>query len=256
MDRPAWLKKMRAQAEALYDHLAPAYWERFGTYPNETHIQFIEKFLGRLATQGYLLDAACGAGRYDGYLLEAGHSVLGIDQAGSMLERARQVFPPERFPRLRYARLGLQEMDFQAEFDGAICIDALEHVPPEDWPGILGRLQKALKPGGLLYFTVEVPDWDEVRQSYERSLALGLPVVFGEIADEADAAYQKITAQGWEAIAGEQADFAVYHYHPTLEQVRAWLDGAGLAIEEEGTGVWYAHIIAAFPPSTQPTRNL
>ncbi len=244
MDRATWLKKMREQAEALYDHLAPAYWDKFGNYANETHLQFIEKFLGRLAPQGNLLDAGCGAGRYDGYLLEAGHRVLGIDQAEGMLDRARQVFPPVSFPQLRYARIGLQEMEFQAEFDGAICVDAMEHVPPEDWPGILARFQRALKPGGMLYFTVEVPDWDEVRQSYERARAQGLPVVFGEIADEVDDAYLKISETEERASAGEEADHAVYHYHPSLEQVRAWLDQAGLAIEDEGTGVWYAHIIA------------
>ena len=47
-----------------------------------------------------------------------------------------------------------------------------------------------------------------------------------------------------QAISGEQADLAVYHYYPPPEQVRAWLDQAGLAIEEEGTGDGYAHLLA------------
>ena len=132
MERAEWLKKVRAQAEAAYDHYAPAYWVKYGLYPDATHRQFIDKFLGRLGAQSAILDAACGAGRYDGMLLEAGHSVLGIDQAGSMLARAREVFPQERFPMLRYVKVGLQEMDFQTEFDGVICVDAMEHVFPED----------------------------------------------------------------------------------------------------------------------------
>jgi len=149
VERAEWLKKMRAQAEALYDHLAPAYWVTFGLYANAAHRQFIEKFLGRLGAPGVILDAACGAGRYDGMLLEAGHAVLGIDQSCSMLARAQVVFPQERFPGLRYAKIGLQEIDFQAKFDGVICIDALEHVCPEDWPGVLARFQKALRPSGV-----------------------------------------------------------------------------------------------------------
>jgi hypothetical protein len=44
-ERAEWLKKMRAQAEALYDHLAPAYWVKFGLYANAAHRQFIEMFL-------------------------------------------------------------------------------------------------------------------------------------------------------------------------------------------------------------------
>jgi 2-polyprenyl-3-methyl-5-hydroxy-6-metoxy-1,4-benzoquinol methylase len=245
IDRAEWLKKVRAQAEALYDHLAPAYWVTFGLYANAAHRQFIEKFLGRLGAQSAILDAACGAGRYDGMLVEAGHSVLGIDQSGNMLARAREYLPQERFPGLRYAKMGLQEIDFQAEFDGVICIDAMEHVSPEDWPGILARLQKALRPGGMLYVTVEVAEWGEVGEAYKRAKALGLPVLFGEVVDEIDAAYAQAAALDWQAIPGEQADLAVYHYYPSPEQVRAWLDQAGLAIVEEGTGDGYAHLLAS-----------
>jgi cyclopropane fatty-acyl-phospholipid synthase-like methyltransferase len=54
--------------------------------------------------------------------------------------------------------MGLQEMDFQAEFDAAICIDALEHIFPEDWPGIVASFHRALKPGGRMYVTVELAD--------------------------------------------------------------------------------------------------
>ncbi len=244
MERTEWLKKVRAQAEASYDQLAPAYGVEFGLYPNATHRQFIEKFLGRLGAQSTILDAACGAGRYDGMLLEAGHRVLGIDQSANMLARAREHFPQERFGGLRYAKLGLQEMEFQAQFDGAICMDALEHVSPEDWPGILARFHKALRPGGVLYITVEVADWDEVRQAYERAKALGLPVLFGEFADELDDAYAQVTAQDAQAISGERANLATYHYYPSPEQVHAWLDQAGLVIEEEGTGDGYAHVLA------------
>lgn len=234
---------MRAQAEALYDHLAPAYWTTFGFYDNEAHRQFIQKFLERLAPQSSLLDAGCGAGRYDGLLLEKGHRVLGIDQSAAMLARARQHFPQEGFPELRYAQIGLQEMEFQAEFDGAICVDAMEHVCPEDWPGILMRFHRALKPGGVLYLTVEAPDWEEVRASYEKARAQGLPVVFGEVVDELDDAYTQVAAQENSAILGGQADRSVYHYHPSAEQVRTWLDQAGLSVEEEGSGNWYSHLL-------------
>jgi 2-polyprenyl-3-methyl-5-hydroxy-6-metoxy-1,4-benzoquinol methylase len=244
MERAEWLNTMRAQAEALYDHLAPVYWVRFGLQVDPTHRQFIDKFLGRLGAHSTILDAGCGAGLYDGLLLDAGHEVLGIDQSGRMLARAREHYPQERFPRLRYAKIGLQEIEFQAQFDGVICMDAMEHVSPEDWPDILARFHQALRPAGVLYVTVEVPDWEEVREAYERATALGLPVVLGEVVDKLDAACgQVLTLEGQE-ITGELADPAVYHYHPSLEQVRAWLDRAGLAIEEEGTGDIYAHFLA------------
>ena len=247
MERAEWLKKMRTQAEELYDHIAPAYWVKFAKHPDPTHRRFIKKFLARLKPQSTILDAACGAGLYDGMLIEAGHSVLGIDQSAGMLTHAREVFPQERFPQLRYEKIGLQEMDFQAEFDGVICLDALEHVCPEDWPVILERFQKALKPGGVLYLTVDVSGGDVVNGAYERAREQGLPVVFGEVADELDALYTQamaLDALDEKAVLGEKLDLTVYHYLPPIEQVRTWFNRAGLVIEEEGTGKWYAHLLA------------
>lgn len=244
MERAEWLKKVRLQTEELYDHLAPLYWDSFGFYPNETHCQFIEKLLRRLRPQSTILDAACGAGRYDGILLNAGHSVVGIDQSDRMLARARTHFPLDKFPRLSYLKLGLQEMDFRAEFDGAICIDAMEHIFPEDWPGIVAGFEKALKPGGLIYATVERADIDEVKEAYERALAMGLPVVYGELADKIDAAHAQVMALDWHEVTGGLASPAAYHYYPSMEQVSTWYDQAGLSIEEKGMGDGYAHFLA------------
>ena len=252
MERAEWLKKVRIMAEALYDHFAPAWWVKYGLEPDPPHRQFMEKFLGRLEAQSAILDAACGGGLYDGMLIEAGHRVLGIDQSGGGLARAREHFPLDRFPNLRYAKMGLQEMDFRAEFDGLICIDALEHICPEDWPGILARFQKALKLGGVLYITVDAAEQGDYRPAYERARAMGLPVVFGEEADQLNALYAQAMALDALApggLSGEKLDLTVYHYHPSMEQVRAWLDQAELAIEEEetegeGSGEGYVHLLA------------
>ncbi len=195
------------------------------------HCEYLRKFLGLVGQRSLILSAACGAGRFDGLLVEAGHSVAGIDQSAGMLARAREHFPPEQFPQIRYEKLSLQEMDFYEEFDGAICMDALEHICPEDWPGILRGFHAALKPGGPLYFTADVREAAEVETAYQHALAMGLPVVYGEIADEVDAAYQR-ALEG-----GEVVDQCVYHFCPPLEQVRAWLDQAGLAIWRKAWGV-------------------
>jgi SAM-dependent methyltransferase len=240
MERAEWLKQMRDKAEALYDHLSPEYWVKFGLYANETHREYLQKFLGRMAPRSTLLSAACGAGRYDGILLEAGHSVVGIDQSAGMLARAR-----EHFPEARYEKIGLQEMDFREAFDGVICIDAMEHVCPEDWPEILRGFREALKPGGVLYFTLDLAEAGELEEAYERAKGRGLPVVFGEVADEVEEACARTKGLGLPVVSGELADKAVYHYYPSLEQVRAWIGQAGLAIEEEGTGNGYEHFVLA-----------
>jgi cyclopropane fatty-acyl-phospholipid synthase-like methyltransferase len=238
MERTEWLKQMRVKAELLYDLAGPEYWVTFGLYPNETHREYLQKFLDRLSPHGSLLSAGCGAGRYDGMLLEAGHTVLGIDQSAGMLKRAR-----ERFPAARYEKIGLQEMDFREAFDGAICVDALEHVSPEDWPGILQGFQKALKPGGWLYFTVDRTAPEEIKASFERAQALGLPVVYGEVADQVDEIMARLQALDRPVKPEDMLDQSVYHFHPSLEQVRTWLEQAGLAVEEQGTGNEYEHFL-------------
>jgi cyclopropane fatty-acyl-phospholipid synthase-like methyltransferase len=115
-------------------------------------------------------------------------------------------------------------MTFQDDFEGVICMDAMENIPPEDWPLVLNNFHRALKRQGILYFTVETienADENELRQAFEKAQAAGLPIVYGEWPDE-----------------------GVYHYHPTNQQVREWVQQAGFEILKEANGeMWYYHIL-------------
>jgi 2-polyprenyl-3-methyl-5-hydroxy-6-metoxy-1,4-benzoquinol methylase len=236
MERTEWLKQMREKAEVLYDRFSPRYWATWGLVVEETHRAYLQKFLERVPPGGMILSAACGAGRFDGMLLEAGHSVVGIDQSVRLLALAK-----EHFPEVQYQKMALQEMRFRETFDGVICMDAMEHICPEDYPGVLRGFQEALKPGGVLYFTAdreEEPDFD-LEVYYKQGKALGLPIVFGEVADEA--AYEQAMEQP--DASDELTDRAVYHYYPPLAKVREWIAQAGLAIEEEGAGSGFHHFV-------------
>jgi ubiquinone/menaquinone biosynthesis C-methylase UbiE len=219
MDRTTWLREMRRDCEEQYDRESPLYDREGGVYSNIAHQQFLQEFLSLIPENRNILDAPCGTGRYLPFLLEKGHSVVGIDQSQGMLERAR-----EKFPTVQFEKLGLQEIAFQELFDGAICMDAMENVPPEDWSLVLGNFHRALKPSGYFYFTVEtieMADENEIKQAFERAQQAGLPVVYGEYPDE-----------------------VVYHYHPTSQQVREWTQQAGFEILKDGNGeIWYYHIL-------------
>ena len=84
MERAEWLKLMRSRAEALYDRFSYRYWDTWGTDVSGIHREYLHKFLERIPPAGMILSAACGAGRFDGFLLEAGHTVVGIDQSARM----------------------------------------------------------------------------------------------------------------------------------------------------------------------------
>jgi cyclopropane fatty-acyl-phospholipid synthase-like methyltransferase len=216
MDRSDWLNVMRREAEERYDTLwSPLYGEKLGLYSNATHQQFLQEFLRLLPEGGMILDAGCGAGRYLPQLVERGHRIVGIDQSAGMLARAKA-----KFPGVQLEKAGLQEMGYQGVFEGAICMDAMENICPEDWPSVLNNFQRALKQQGYLYFTVELAAEADVEAAFVRGQQLGWPVVYGE----------------W-------ADNELYHYYPSIEQVKEWLGQAEFDVWREGEGDEYYHFI-------------
>jgi len=220
MERSEWLKEKRRETEERYDVIwAPLYGEKWGLYPNTAHQEFIRKLLTLLPDQCHILDAACGAGRYLPMLLDAGHIVFATDQSSGMLTHIKT-----KFPEIQVEKIGLQEMSFRENFDASICMDAMEHVCPEDWTVVLDNFYRALKPQGYLYFTVEIADEGEIAKAFHRGQQMGLPIVFGEFASE-------------------YTDEDVYHYYPAIQQVKEWLKQVGFVWMEEGTVDGYHHFI-------------
>jgi cyclopropane fatty-acyl-phospholipid synthase-like methyltransferase len=80
-----------------------------------------------------------------------------------------------KHPEVPTQKVGLQEMDFDAEFDAVICIDAMEYVFPEDWPRVLRNLRRAVRPGGPVYFTVETIDEREIEAVFADAIGRRTP---------------------------------------------------------------------------------
>src|SRR5215216_693309 len=222
MDRQRWLAERRQTAEERHDTIhAFTYDEQYGEI-GEVHRRFVADLLERCPPGGTVLDAACGTGKYFAMVVESGRRVVGTDQSTGMLARARA-----RFPGVALEKIGLQELAFDGEFDAVMCIDAMENIPPEDWPRVLAALRRALRPGGRLYLTVEEPDQADLERVQAEAVARGLPVVPGEMAEEG----------------------AGYHFYPSRAQVAGWLEEAGLVVEaeehsDEGDGYGYLHLLA------------
>ena len=223
-DRAEWIRELRRRDEEQEDALADVYDTRWGEI-EDTHRAFVERFLSMLPPSATVLDAACGTGTYFPLVLASGVSLLGADHSGAALATAAG-----KFPNVRTAKHDLQDLPYIEEFDGVMCVDAMEFVPPEDWPEILGRFRRALRPGGRLYLTIELAPEDQVRALNEEARRSGLPVVDGEVIwDEPD---------------------GYYHHHPTMPRVRAWITDAGFEIEEDEEGPWhqdeyaYHHVLA------------
>ena len=225
MDRRTWLAERRAAVVAEYDTEAAGY-DAQG-YPVTLQETFVARLAAMVPPDGLVLDAPCGTGKYFPIVAAAGRRVAGIDQSAGMLAEAAR-----RGIAVELARVGLQEMAFAADFDGAMSIDAMEYVPPEDWPGVLASLHRAVVPGGPLYITVEELRADLVDRAFVDLVDAGVPAVRGEVV---------------EGGAGG------YHYYPGRDRVLDWLAAEGLTVIDEAyeagpSGSWgYRHFLLATP---------
>jgi SAM-dependent methyltransferase len=93
---------------------------------------------------GTALDAACGTGRYAGYLAGRGHRVTGVDRSPEMLARARPRVPGAGFVAGDLGRLPAADQSV----DLVVCALALVHVP--DLGPALAEFGRVLRPGGHL----------------------------------------------------------------------------------------------------------
>jgi SAM-dependent methyltransferase len=223
-ERRAWLRDLRRVDERQEDALAGDFDAQWGKI-EPMHHSFVGRFLSQLPPDGRVLDAACGTGKYFPMVLASGRRLLGVDHAGGLLAKAAA-----KFPQVPTEQHDLQELPYQDAFDGVLCVDAMEFVPPEDWPHVLERFHRALRSEGWLYLTVELAPDDRVRAANQAARRSGLPVVDGEVI--------------WQEPDG------YYHHYPSMGQVRGWLGGAGFTVDEETEGPWheggyaYHHVLA------------
>jgi SAM-dependent methyltransferase len=223
MNRTGWLRQRRALVEADYTRDAATYDDGYDPVTS-VHRRFVERLIETTPDVGTILDAPCGTGPYFGLILAAGRQVVGVDQSAGMLERARK-----KHPDVPLEHVGLQELSFDGRFDAAMCVDAMEHVPPEEWPLVLRNLRRAVRDGGHLYLTIEQVDRSRLERAFDESSSAGLPVVFGDRVDPATGGY---------------------HHYPDREQVGRWLDDARLVVIDEADedlgDYGYRHLLSRF----------
>ena len=214
MDRRAWLEERRAAVELDYTLDAPSY--EIDNYPiSGAHRQFVTRVVEACPPDGVVLDIPCGTGRYFELVVAQGRRVVGADQSAGMVEQARA-----RGLAGSVEQTGLQEVARVATFDGVLCIDAMEHVPPEDWPRVVDNLSRACRDGGLVYLSLEVLANQQAHldQAMADALDQGLPAVHGEDVGE---------------------DTGGYHFYPADEQIGEWLDAARMQVVEDMTDMTY-----------------
>jgi SAM-dependent methyltransferase len=142
----------RARQRRHFDEQVRAYRELYGR-ESAFHDHHTERLLALAVPGGAerVLDLGCGFGRVTLPLLARGHRVVGLDLSRPTLqalqERVHQLGADERFE----ARCAsAEELDDAQAFDRVVGRGLLHHL--EDPARVLGRVTRALRPGGTATF--------------------------------------------------------------------------------------------------------
>ncbi len=152
-----------------------------------------------------------------------GRRLLGADHSGVALATAQA-----KYPHVPTEKHSLQDLPYQGEFDGVMCVDAMEFGFTGRLALGVGSLSARSDSGGWLYLTVELGPEDRVSEVNREARKLRFPVVDGE----------------WVEPDG------FYHHYPSMDAVRAWVGEAEFVIYEEAEGPWheeeysYHHVLA------------
>ena len=128
-----------------YDQRAEEFWR--GTRDHDVK-QNIDALLGAIEGKPpfTILDFGCGPGRDLKVFTDLGHVAVGLEGSARFAAMARE-----------YSGCEVLQQDFleldlpPARFDGVFANASLFHVPNADLARVLGQLQAALKPGGVLF---------------------------------------------------------------------------------------------------------
>jgi SAM-dependent methyltransferase len=112
----------------------------------------LDAFLGRLNPGAGILELGCGGGQDAEVMIAAGFDVTPTDgSAGLAAEAERRLGRTVRLMRF-------EELDETERYDAIWANACLLHVPEAALPGVLGRIWRALKPGGLFFASFKAGD--------------------------------------------------------------------------------------------------
>ncbi|MFE0426343.1 class I SAM-dependent methyltransferase [Streptomyces sp. NPDC058953] len=144
-------------AAAVFDAIGASYEEVFAETPGRR--ASLDQLLARLAPGSRVLDVGSGTGRPTAETLAAaGHHVTGVDVSPVMTDLATR-----RVPGASFVHADIRELDLPEGGYDAVCVYfALLQMPRADQTRLLGRLVRALTPGGHLALATVALDVEDL----------------------------------------------------------------------------------------------
>ena len=103
------------------------------------------EFLPRVPKGGVILDAGCGSGRDAASFKQQGFTVVAFDGSCELAALASKALGQSVLV------MTFQDLESVEEYDAIWACASLLHVPTAEMDDVLGRLTRALRPGGILY---------------------------------------------------------------------------------------------------------
>lgn len=128
-----------------------------GDATTQSELRFLDWAM-RLKGPSRLLDIGCGIGRHAVGFACSGHSVKGIDLSETMLRYAERLAEHAQ-TQVEFSRVDMRDLDDEAEFDGAWCLNTtFGYFTDVENLMLLRAVLRALKPAGR--FVVDVINRD------------------------------------------------------------------------------------------------
>jgi SAM-dependent methyltransferase len=180
---------------AFYDREAAAYAAR--NY-QEARSAPLDRFLDMLPPGAAILELGCGGGRNAEQMIGRGFDVTATDGSPGLAAEAERRLG-------RAVRLMLfEELDAVDVFDAVWAAASLLHAPAEALPIILGKVRRALKPGGRFLASYKAgsrPDRDALGRYYNFPSEAGLRDAYGQAGPWASLVIEHAEGGGYDGVA-------------------------------------------------------
>ena len=117
------------------------------------------KFQNYLSEKSYILDLGCGTGRDANHFLRVGYKVDALDASEKMCKLAA------RNRQINVRMMKFDELDDINKYDAVWACASLLHVPYDNLGNAIYKIEKALKPNGILYVSFKYGNFEGYRDS-------------------------------------------------------------------------------------------
>lgn len=164
-----------------------------------------QPFLPKPESEIDALDVGCGYGGTSLELAKRVRSVVGIEPAGILVERAREALAASKLGNVSFILGSAETLGAVDQFDLAVLDNVYEHLPNQ--LAALIAIARALRPGGVLYLLVPNKLWP-IEAHYRLPFLSYLPLRWAN-------AYLRLTGRG--------KDYQDASYAPTYWSLRRQL---------------------------------